>query len=379
MKFISQVKNLKGKVVLLRADLNSDFSNGKLLMGERIKQAAETIKLLKRKKARVVIIAHQGQKGKEDFVSLRQHSKYLSKLTKVKFVGDLVGESALSAIRDLNNGEALLLENLRFIDDETNPGKNNLLIEKLVPLCDIYVNDAFSVSHRDHTSIVLFPKYLKKYAGPLLEKELKALKKIHLGKTLYILGGAKSKDYLDLLTGKNKTLACGLFGQSCLVARGQNLGAQNKYLEKEADLNLDLKKELRKRLKNIVTPVDFGVRISGKRKNLDLGDFPSNYVIYDIGPKTIKIFLAEIKKAKAIYMKGPAGDFASKGFEDGTYEILRAISKSKAFSLIGGGHLIDALYDSGLKEKNFGHVSLSGGALLKVVAGEKLPGVEVLK
>ncbi|MEK6758038.1 MAG: phosphoglycerate kinase, partial [Nanoarchaeota archaeon] len=179
--------NLSGKTVLLRSDLNSDVVNGKVLMSERIRQSVETIKELKRKNAKVVIIAHQGRPGKNDFVSLNQHSKFLNKFTKVKFVDDIIGKKAIAEIQNLKSGEALLLENLRFLKDENEfNGKNNQLIKKLVPLADIYVNDAFSVCHRKQTSIIGFPKYLKSYAGRLLEKEVETLKKIKLTTIFFI-------------------------------------------------------------------------------------------------------------------------------------------------------------------------------------------------
>jgi phosphoglycerate kinase len=379
MKFISKARNLEGKRILLRSDINSDVVNGRVLISERIKEACKTIKFLKSKKARIVVIAHQGQKGKEDFISLKEHSKILSKFVKTKFVSDVVGEKAVKAVKELKNGDVLLLDNLRFLDEETNPSvKNNRLIKVLAPLFDLYVNDAFSVCHREHTSIIGFPKYLLGFAGLLLEKELNALKKIKMNGSVYILGGAKPKDYLPLL-GKNRVLACGLFGQSCLVAQGKNFGFQNKYLEKEADLNSELKEKLKNKMKNVVTPLDFAVKIDGKRVEILLEKFPSQYEIFDIGGRTIEKYVSEIKKAKAVYMKGPAGDFSTKGFEKGTFAILKAISEMKGFSLVGGGHLSDAIKISKIPEKRFGHISLSGGALSGYVAGEKLPGIEALK
>ncbi len=377
MKTLSSF-NFKNKNVLLRADLNSDVVNGRVLGSERIRQSTISIKELKRKKAKVVIISHQGQKGKSDFVSLRQHAKLLNKLTKVKFINDVAGKKAIEAIKSLKPGEAILLENLRFLDDELNPDKKDNKLMKLTPLFDFYVNDAFSVCHRKHTSIVGFPRKLKSCAGRLLEKEVSALKKISLNNTLYILGGAKPEDYLELLKG-NKVLACGLFGQACLIAKGKDLGFQNKYLEKEAGLNKELINKLKSKLNNVQTPVDFAVKIKGKRKELPLSAFPNEYEIFDIGKETQEIYKNEIKKAKNIYMKGPAGDCSSREFCKGTFELLKEISKIKGFSLIGGGHLSDAIRDSKIPKNKFGHISLSGGALLKYIAGEKLPGLEVLK
>lgn len=370
--------NFNGKRVILRADLNSDNKGKKILMSERILEASKTIKELKEKKARLVVIAHQGQKGKSDFLSLKQHAKLLNKFVKIKFIPDTLGKKAIEAIKNLKPGEAILLENLRYEEDELNPYKKNNKFLKLVSLFDIYVNDAFSVCHRKHFSIIGFPKYLPSCAGRLLEKEVNALKKIKIKEAVYILGGAKPGDYLPLLNG-NKVLACGLFGQSCLVAKGKDLGFQNKYLEKEASLDEKLKRELKKKMKNIETPIDFAVKINGKRKELPLENFPNEHEIFDIGQRTINEYASEIKKAESIYMKGPAGDFSSKGFEKGTFEILNAIANSKAFSLIGGGHLSDAIVKSKIPKNKFNHISLSGGALLRYLSGERLPGLEALK
>lgn len=379
MKFISKQKNLKGKIVLLRLDINSNFVNGKILMSERIRESTHTIKWLKKKGAKIVIIAHQGRTGEKDCVSMNAHVHLLSVFTKVDFVSDLFGNCAEQEIKKLKNGHAILLENLRKYKEEYNLGKNKM-VENLSSWCDIYVNDAFSNSHREHASMVLFPKVMKgkSYAGLLVEKEIIALKKINVKKALFILGGAKPKEDTELL-GKNKVLACGLFGQVCLVSKGKKLGAQEKYLKKTIKDYNKIKKKIKNKLKSVLTPIDFGVKVSGERKNLKLEEFPSKYEIFDIGPETLKLFVKEIKKAKAIYMKGPCGDFSSRGFSEGTFGILRAISKSRAFSLIGGGHLSDAIHKSGISKKKFNHVSLSGGALLDYIAGKKLPALEALK
>jgi phosphoglycerate kinase len=373
MKTLSSF-NFKGKTVLLRADLNSDVVKGKVILGERIKASIETIKELKKKGARVVILAHQGGKGKSNFVSLKEHCKLLNKFTKVKFVNYIIED-----IQKLKNGEALLLENIRFVKDEFNTakGKTNELY-KLVELCDIYVNDAFSVCHRKHFSIVGFPKYMKSCGGRLLEKEVKALKKLKIKNGLYILGGAKPEDNIKLLS-RNKVLSCGLFGQGCLVAKNFKFGFQNKFLKKEADLDKKLIIKLKRKLKNVETPIDFAIKVKGGRKEILLEDFPSKFEIYDIGDRTIKKYIEEIKKAKMIFMKGPAGDCSSKKFCKGTSKILKAVADSKSFSVLGGGHLSNAITNSKINRKRFSHISLSGGALLSYLSGEKLPGLEALK
>jgi phosphoglycerate kinase len=372
MKTLSSL-NFKNKTVLLRADLNSEVINNRLIPSERIKESTETIKELKKKKAKIVIIAHQGRPKQKDFISLKKHANELNKYTKIKFIPKIATKKVEQEIQNLRPGEALLLENIRFHKDEFHPKKNNL-VKFFLPLIDIYINDAFSNSHRKHTSMVSFPKYFPNCAGRLLEKEVKALKKIHLKKTLFILGGAKPEDDIKLLNG-NTILSCGIFGQICAIAKGRNFGAQNKFLKDK----LYITKKLKNKLKNVLIPIDFAVRVKSKRKELTIDEFPSKYEIYDIGGETIRNYKKIIKKAKSIYMKGPAGHCGYKPFCKGTREILKEVSNSKAYTIVGGGQLTDAIKELKIPKKKFNHVSLSGGALLRHIAGEKLPGLEALK
>ncbi|MCL5730096.1 MAG: phosphoglycerate kinase [Candidatus Pacearchaeota archaeon] len=380
MESISKA-DVKNKIILLREDLNSDVENGKVVMSERIKQSAETIKALQKRGAKIVVIAHQGRPGKEDFTSLEQHAKLLNRYVKIKFIQDIIGKKAENAIKELGNGDAILLDNIRKLRDETDFTKKDF-VSRLSGWCDIYVNDAFSVCHRKQASIVSFPRHMKSFAGPLLMKETNALKRINLKNCLYILAGAKPEDNIMLMR-KNKVLACGLFGQMCLVALGKNLGAQNAYLKKNiSDYGKSIK-SLKNRLgkmKNLVKlPVDFAVMDERRnRKEIPLENFPSKYEIYDIGKRTQNIFAGEIKKAKSIYMKGPVGYYSDSKFFKGTYAILKAISESRAFSVLGGGQLSDAITKSGISPKKFGHISLSGGALLQYLAGKRLPGLQAL-
>jgi len=378
--------NFKDRTVLLRTDLNSDILNGKVIESERIKPASETINFLQEKGAKVIVMAHQGNPGKSDFISLKQHSKFLNKYVKVKFVPDIIGKQAEKAIKELERGQTILLENIRFEEDEFNPNnQQNKILKFFLPLIDIYVNDAFSVCHREHTSIISFPKFKPSCAGLVLEKEVKALKKISIKNCLYILGGAKPGDNLKLVKNKNKILAGGIFGQMCLEAKGIKFGENNELVNKK--MAKDYSKVLGdiKKIKNnnIITPKDYAVDVSGKRVEFNLNQFPTTYVIYDIGEKTIQDYKEQIMKAKSVYMKGPVGFAGKKEFAKGTYEILKIIasqtSKGKLFSLIGGGHLSDAIAKSKIPASKFSHISLSGGALLNYVAGEKLPGLEALK
>ncbi len=428
--------DFRGKVVLVRADLNSDVrvlrvgsrksEVGRVIESERIRASSETIRELKRKGARVVVVSHQGRPTKQvagrrsqvggDFVSLKSHARFLNKYVRIKFVDDVCGTKAIVAIKNLKNGEAVLLDNVRFVEDEFLPekGKRNELY-KLVGVADVFVNDAFSVCHRKQASVVLFPKYLFSFAGRLLEKEVRALREVAGRRSqvagrrsLFILGGAKPEDNMRLLAaagrrsqvaGRKKILACGLFGQTCLIAKGNDLGAQNKYLKKVVkDFfeivgklgKLILGKKFNHRLTwtntdyfelngggEILMPEDFAVKVGGRRVERLLDEFPCDDEIFDIGSKTIEKYVGEIRKAKVVFMKGPAGFSADRKFAKGTVALLRAIGKSKGFSLIGGGHLNDTIKK--YKLSGFGHISLSGGALVAYLAGEKLPGLSALE
>ena len=369
--------NFKNKTVLLRADINSDIKNSKPLPSERIKESCETIKYLKKQKAKVVIIAHQGRKGKDDFTSLKEHAKLISKITKVKFVDDIIGEEAKSKIEKLKPSEAILLDNIRFLEEEFTPGKNNF-VKFFLDKIDIYVNDAFSVCHRAQTSIVSFPKYLPSCAGIILQREVEALKKVNMKDTLYILGGAKPGDNIKLIKKKN-VIATGFFGQLCLISKGIKFGKYEEFLREMLGKEFNVVKKLKNKSKKLTLPIDYAVEVKGKRKDLSLEEFPNDNIIYDIGPKTIQLFKEKIKNASSIYIKGVSGDCRKKAFTKGTVEILKAAVKSGAFILIGGGQTNDSIDKSGIPRSKFGHISLSGGALLTYLAGEKLPGLEALE
>ncbi|MFQ5531913.1 MAG: phosphoglycerate kinase [Candidatus Nanoarchaeia archaeon] len=364
--------NLKDKTVLVRSDLNSDLKNGKPIISDRIRESVKTISELKRKKAKVIIMAHQGRPKTKNFTSLREHAKLLSKFTKVKFVSDVIGLKAIKAIKNLKPGQALLLENVRTLKQEYHPDRSEFE-RYLVPLFDIYINDAFSNSHRNNASVVSFPKYIKKHGiGRLMEKELKALEKIKSKKGLYILGGAKPEDNIKLLKSKNKVIATGLFDSLCLMAKGQKLGKQELVVKKYKPLI----KKIKNKVKKVGTSIDF---IDETGKIISINELPLNKKLLGIGPKTIENIKSEIKKYKVIFMKGPAGVYHGKRFAGGTKEILKAIAKNKGTTILGGGHLNTFLEEYKISKSSFTYVSLSGGALIAYLAGEKLPGLEVLK
>ena len=356
----------------IRDSLNTEIINGKPQLSERMKAHLTTLNELRRKKAITVILAHQARPGEPDFTSLKRHAKLL----KVKFVPDIIGEKALKAISSLKPGEILLLDNVRFLKEEFDGTENNKFVKTLAPHFDIYINDAFSVSHRAQTSVTGFPKVLPCGMGRVMEAEVKSLEKINLKETLYILGGAKPKENIDILKTSKNVLTCGIFGQLCTIAKGYNLGAQNKFLAEKIKEFLPILQPL---VKNVQTPLDFAVKIENKRKDLSLEKFPCEHEIFDIGPQTQKLYVEKIKKARSIFMKGVAGYCEEKQFRQGTEAILKAIANSRSFSVVGGGHTSDAIAKLRIKKNKFGYISLSGGALDEYVAGKNLPGLEILK
>jgi len=367
--------DFRGKRVLLRADLNSPVVSGKVLMNPRISASAKTIRELKRAGASVVVMAHQSRKGKKDFISLKQHSKLLEKFVKVKFVPDVFGKKARSAIENLGSGEVLLLDNVRFVKEEFSPSIRNRMVVSLKGYFDFYLNDAFSVSHRNQTSIVSFAKVLESGVGRLMEHEIKSLEKVSLNRGLFILCGAKADENLLLMQKARNVLVGGLFGILCLRAFGKKVGASEVLLKSDLKHLRNLKRVVRREM----LPVDFVVSRNGRRKVVSVDELPVADEIFDIGPKTVEVFSKRIRGAKEIFMKGPAGRCEVKEFCSGTKGLLKAIAASKRFSVLGGGHLSKALEEIGISKNGFGHISLSGGALARYVAGEKLVGLEVLK
>jgi len=390
----------RGKTVLVRVDFNSpvDPETKKILDDTRIRMHGETtIKELAEKGARVVILAHQGRMGSPDFIPLKQHAEILGRVLgkPVKYVPDVFGEQAQKAIKELRDGEILVLENVRTYPDETKKASpeehaKTEFVRSLSPLADVFVNDAFAAAHRAHVSMVGFTAVLPSCAGRIMERELNALSKVLESPEkpcVYILGGAKADDSLQIskyvLENKiaDHVLTGGITGHLFLVARDFNLGKPNmELLEKEDLMGLvpGIKDLMRTYPGKIETPVDVAVEVDGKRKEVPVDQLPTDYPIYDIGTKTIENYCEIVKKAKSIVISGPPGVFEKEEFAKGTKELFEAAAYSEAFSLVGGGHTVAAVKKFGLSEK-VSYVSTAGGALIEFLMGKELPAVVALQ
>jgi len=392
-----QVKN---KVVLVRVDLNSEIDpeTKKVNSDVRIRAHAETtIKELAEKGAKVVILAHQGRKGDADYTPLKQHADILSKILnyKVKYVDDVYGERAKKAIKKLQGGEILVLENVRSFDGETKNGTpeqqaKTELVQNLAPLADLFVNDAFAAAHRGHASMVGFTALLPSVAGRIMESELKSLSKA-LEKPekpcVYVMGGAKADDSLEiskyvLSNGiADYVIVGGVTAQLFLAAKGINLGKNNMaFLAKKELTGLipGIQALMKQYPGKVVVPVDLALDVNGKRKEISVSQFPTEYSVYDIGAKTVEKYAELVSSAKSMVVSGPMGVYENKEFSYGTRGVFEAIAASKGFSLAGGGNTIAAIQEYGLSKK-IGYISTAGGALIEFLMGKKLPGVVALE
>jgi len=390
--------DLRGKTVLLRVDINSplDPETGEILDDTRMRECAPTIRELSDKGAKVVILAHQGRPGDEDFARLEKHAKKMREILgrPVKYVPEILGPSAKEEIRRLREGEVLLLENVRFLAEETLKGKpeemaKTLLVKELSQLADLYVNDAFGAAHRDQPSLVGFGATLPTYAGRLMEKEVKGLGRGREPERpcVYVLGGGKSKESMVMIENilsqgiADKILTGGLLANLFLAAKGVNLGNRNLQILKEKGFDKELeraKKLLAAYPDKIVLPSDLVVERNGRPRELQVSEFPVEDPVQDIGSKTVGQYKQIIAAARTVVANGPLGVFEKSGFERGTFEVLRAMAYSNAYTIVGGGHMVAAAEKAGVVAR-IKHVSTGGGACISFLCGEPMPVIEMLK
>ncbi|MBU4075390.1 MAG: phosphoglycerate kinase [Euryarchaeota archaeon] len=385
----------KGKTILCRLDLNSPMDpNGTILDDSRFRSHLVTLKEFE--DSRLVILSHQSRPGKSDFTTMEPHARLLSKLSRrnVDYVDDIFGSHAIETIKKMETGDIILLENTRFYSEESlerTPKEHSRthMVKSLAPLCDIFMNDAFSVSHRSHLSVMGFTEILSSIAGRVMEKEIDSLSRglsCSERPCVYVLGGAKVDDSIKVTKNvlekgcADRVLVTGVVANVFLAASGVNIGSANlNFIEKQGYLEqIDIARDLLKRFKkSIGLPVDVALNKNDERVEEKVSKLNTELLIHDIGIETMVNFSREISSAKTVVMNGPAGVFENEPFALGTNELIRAGSKS-GFSIVGGGHIAAAAELLGVSGK-FSHVSTGGGACIDFLAGEKLPGIEALK
>ena len=371
MHSIKELKNIKGKTILVRVDFNVPMKGNSVEDNFRIKKALPTINFLIKKGAKIILITHLG-KGEE---SLKPVAKVLNKYINVRFIPEVIGVKVTKAVSEMKIGDVILLENLRMNKGEQKPDES--FAKSLAKLADIYVNEAFPVSHRGDASIVLVPKLLPHYAGFQWTDEVKNLSmafKKPKHPFLFILGGAKFETKLPIIKRYIKTadhlFIGGAMLNDFLKAKGFEVG-----VSLVSDKNFGVKEMSRN--KKLIIPENVLVKtFDNKYVQKHANEVSKNDNIIDLGDKAVKMIEPYIKSAKLILWNGPLGKYEDGGAGT-TKKILKLIAKSKAISIIGGGDTVEIISEMKM-EKNFSFVSTGGGATLDFLANGTLPGIKAL-
>lgn len=395
-----------GKTVLLRVDINSpiDPVSKKIVNENRIRMSIPTIKYLLDNKAKLAIIAHQGDTlDYHNLIPMNEHAEKLSSYLgiNVKYIDDVAGPAAQEAVKNLKPGEAVLLGNLRYLCEEVSTFEdavklkpeemlNTYLVRNLAPLMDYYVNDAFAAAHRNAPSMVAFQEILPTAAGRLLIKEVEALTKVMEcpeKPSIFILGGLKVSDAFGMMKQvlengtADKILTGGVTGEIMLMAQGISLGEKKEKFIKDRSLDvfIDQAKEyLSDYPGRIVTPLDLAFEEDGCRCEITVDKLPADEMFMDIGSKTIELFKNIISTAGTIFVNGPMGVYENELFEDGTRKIWNAIASAKGYSVIGGGDTVSSA-SRFVDLSKIDYVCTAGGAMVRFLSGKRLPLIEAMK
>ena len=372
IKYITDIPDLEGKRVLLRASLNVPIKDGMLVDDFRISRALETIEFLKEKGARTIIISHIGRDPKETLRSVYNH---MSKKIELVFVEEVVGDEVEKSISKMKNGDVILLENLRSNTGET---INDIqFAEKLASHADLYINDAFAVAHRAHASLVGIPRFLPSYAGLLFKSEYKNLSRAisPARPALFILGGAKFSTKQPLVE-KFVEIYDHVFIGGALVndfykARGWEVGRS-----KTSEFPVKLEHLLEN--PKIVLPIDITViSPDGKSSNKKPNEVKPDEMIIDSGPETLKNLETLIKKSSFVLWNGPLGDYKM-GFRESTERVANIINDNNVPAVVGGGDTVALIHAAGLVD-SFVFSSTAGGAMLEFLLAGTLPAIEALQ
>ena len=377
---IKKYKDLKGKKVLLRADFNVSIKGNSVRDDFKITAGLATIRYLQRYKAKIIICSHLGKPGGkyDENLSLKPVVTRLSRLIgqRISFIPGALGMEAGTGVSNMKEGDIVFIDNLRFNKGEENNSKR--FAKELSKLADIYVNNAFAVSHRKHASVSAIKNYLPSFAGLLLEKEIEHLNKILKPKKplVVVMGGSKigTKTTLvkKLYPKADKILIGGALANNFLLARGFDVG---KSLVDKSSIKFA---KAYKRGK-VLLPIDVVVKnlVTEKISVKKINEIAEDDAVLDIGPLTIGLFSSYIKRSATIIWNGPMGMFESSRFRMGTMvigQVIASRSGGKTFGVVGGGETVEALKKTKMQD-HVDWVSTGGGAMLSYLGGEEMPGL----
>ncbi|MFA9415532.1 phosphoglycerate kinase [Natrinema sp. HArc-T2] len=389
--------DVEGTTVGVRVDVNSPIDDdGTLADDARLRAHVDTLSELVARGGRVAVLAHQGRPGGDEFVTLEPHADRLSELLgqSVDYVDATFTDAAREAVRDLDDGDCVVLENTRFYSEEymefdPERAARTHLVQGLEPVLDAYVNDAFAAAHRSQPSLVGLPTVLPGYAGRVMESELDVLGSIEETPEprVYVLGGAKVPDSIDVAWSvlekglADHVLTAGVVGNVFLIADGVDLGdASSDFIYDqgywdEIDRAADLLDAYGDR---IALPRDVAVARDGQRHELGINALPpgDGEAAMDIGSSTLEYYQRILADAETVILNGPAGVFEDECFETGTRQLFGAAT-DRPMSIVGGGDTASALRQLGVE--GFSHVSTGGGAALRMLTAEPLPAVTALE
>ena len=393
VNFFPDSLNVQNQKIILRLDLNVPLKNKIITDDTRIALCLPFLKKLISKKAKIIIISHLGRpRGiREPSMSLAPIYKYLKEKlqTNVYFFMGSLDNDVKDKFSHLREGEVILIENIRFFKGEINNDEN--FSKKLASLGDIYINDAFSCSHRKQSSIHKITKFVKKsFAGPLLKKEIDAINLVIKNKkkpVTCIIGGAKISTKINVITNLiekiNNLIIVGAMANNFFIYKNFNVG--NSLVENDTkQIIQNIYDKADRNNCKIIIPEDcvVGTSFEGKGSNKSLDKIKKNDIILDIGPNTVNKIKQIIDISNTVLWNGPAGYFENKNFINGTISIAQAISKNTIektlISVLGGGDTLAAL-NKCKNELSFSHLSTAGGAFLEYLEGKDLPGISVLK
>ena len=398
--------NVQGKTVLCRVDMNQpvDRATDSLKSIARITACAPTVKELSDKGAKVVLLAHQGSDIEyKNFYCTRPHAKVLSGLLghEVKWIEDVCGPTARAAIQAMKDGEIILLDNVRFCSEEQTLFELKLqltheqqaktqVVEKLAPLADLYVCDAFAAAHRDQPTLCGFEQVLPSAMGRLFEREycvVSELMEAPAHPCTFVLGGSKISDAFMMMetvlgSGAADTiLTGGLVGQILLASQGVEIGSGTLgFIEKSgyAEFIEKAKGFYSRYADKIVLPVDLAQVVDGARVEAKVGEIPADFDAMDIGSETAEKYRQIILSSKTVFANGPVGVFEKAESELGTKALFTAMAETEGYTVVGGGDSVTAATKYGVTDK-LGYICTGGGALIRFLTGEELPVVKALR